>query len=104
MRRADLFVLPSRFEGYGMAYAEAHRPRPAGGRHHASARSPTRCRPDAGVLVPPDDVDALAAALRRLIENPEERDRLAGGARARTTFPSWGEQAARFARVLERLA
>ena len=36
----------------------------------------------AGVLVPPDDVAALAAALRRLIAQPAERERLAAGARA----------------------
>ena len=36
----------------------------------------------AGVLVPPDDVEALAATLQRLIEDPVERERLAAGARA----------------------
>ena len=41
--------------------------------------------------------------LQRVIENPEERERLAAGARA-TRFPSWPEQAARFAAVLERVA
>jgi glycosyltransferase involved in cell wall biosynthesis len=58
---------------------------------------------DAGVLVPPDNVEALAAALRRLIERPGERARLASAARA-VRFPSWSEQAAKFAQVLERLA
>jgi glycosyltransferase involved in cell wall biosynthesis len=86
---ADLFVLPSRFEGYGMAYAEA------------IAYGVPAC---AGVLVPPDDADALAAVLRRLVENPRDRERLAAGARAAaTTFPSWQESASLFARVLERV-
>jgi len=50
-----------------------------------------------------DNADALASALRHLMENPQERERLAAGARA-VTFPSWREQAERFARVLQSLA
>ena len=42
---------------------------------------PDTVPPDAGVLVPPDDAAALAGALRRLIENADERRRLAAGAR-----------------------
>jgi glycosyltransferase involved in cell wall biosynthesis len=57
---------------------------------------------EAGVLVPPDDVEALAKALRQLIEHPGERARLAAAARA-VSFPSWREQATKFAQVLERL-
>jgi glycosyltransferase involved in cell wall biosynthesis len=53
--------------------------------------------------VPPDDIEALAAALRWLIEDPEQRSRLAAGARA-AHFPSWREQAARFAQALEMIA
>jgi glycosyltransferase involved in cell wall biosynthesis len=56
----------------------------------------------AAVLLPPDDVETLAAALRRLIASPAERAQLAAAARA-ATFPTWHEQAARFARVLESL-
>jgi glycosyltransferase involved in cell wall biosynthesis len=101
---ADLFVLPSRFEGYGMAYAEAiaHGVPVVGTRAGAI---PDTVPADAGVLVPPDDVDALAAVLRRLIEDPAERERLAAGARAATaTFPSWQESASLFARVLEQVS
>ena len=99
---ADLFVLPSRFEGYGMAYAEAiaHGVPVVG---TTAGAIPETVPAGAGVLVPPDDVEALAAALRRLIEQPDERRRLAAGARA-LAFPSWREQAALFARVLERVA
>jgi len=90
------------FEGYGMAFAEAiaHGLPVVGTRAGAI---PDTVPADAGVLVPPDDVEALAAALRRLIEDPRERGRLAAGARA-ATFPTWQEQAARFAAVLDRLA
>jgi hypothetical protein len=38
--------------------------------------------------------------LQRLMENPADRERLAAGARA-ATFPSWPQQAALFAGVLE---
>jgi glycosyltransferase involved in cell wall biosynthesis len=99
---ADLFVLPSRFEGYGMAYAEAiaHGVPVIG---TTAGAIPQTVSADAGVLVAPDDVEALAATLQRLIASPDERERLAAGARA-AKFPSWSEQAARFARVLESLA
>jgi glycosyltransferase involved in cell wall biosynthesis len=99
---SDLFVLPSRFEGYGMAYTEAiaHGLPVVGTKTGAI---PETVPADAGVLVPVDDVMGLAATLRRLIESPDERERLAAGARA-AKFPSWREQAALFARVLDRLA
>jgi glycosyltransferase involved in cell wall biosynthesis len=100
---ADLFVLPSRFEGYGMAYAEAiaHGVPVVG---TWAGAIPDTVPAGAGVLVPPDDVDALAAVLRALIANPSQRKRLAAGARAAaTTFPSWQESARLFARVLEQV-
>jgi len=98
---ADLFVLPSRYEGYGMAYTEAivHGLPVVG---TTAGAIPETVPAAAGVLVPPDDSEALAMVLRRLIENPRERERLAAGARA-ARFPSWKEQSALFARVLEHL-
>jgi glycosyltransferase involved in cell wall biosynthesis len=101
---ADLFVLASRFEGYGMAYAEAiaHGVPVVGTRAGAV---PDTVPAGAGVLVPPDDVEALAAVLRRLIESPAEHELLAAGARAAAaTFPSWHESARLFACVLEHVA
>jgi glycosyltransferase involved in cell wall biosynthesis len=93
---SDLFVLPSRFEGYGMVYTEAIAHGVPVVATNAGA-IPETVPADAGVLLPPDDVEALAATLQRLIENPVERERLAAGARA-AKFPSWGEQARLFAR------
>jgi glycosyltransferase involved in cell wall biosynthesis len=98
-QRCDLFVLPSRFEGYGMVFAEAiAHGLPVVG---TTAGAIPQTVPDAAsVLVPPDDVEALAAALRRLIEEPTERERLAAAGRA-MRFPSWREQGTAFARLLE---
>jgi glycosyltransferase involved in cell wall biosynthesis len=98
---ADLFVLPSRFEGYGMAYTEAiaHGVPVVG---TTAGAIPETVPAGAGVLVPPDNVEALAAALQQLIANADAREHLAAGARA-ATFPSWREQAASFARVLDNL-
>jgi glycosyltransferase involved in cell wall biosynthesis len=98
---ADLFVLPSRYEGYGMAYTEAiAHGLPVVGT--TAGAIPETVPADAGVLVPPDDVESLATTLQRLIESPAERERLAAGARA-AVFPSWRGQAMLFASILESL-
>jgi glycosyltransferase involved in cell wall biosynthesis len=97
---SDLFVLPSRFEGYGMVYAEAiaHGLPVVGTKVGAI---PEAVPGGAGELVPPDNVEALATTLRQLIENPAQRERLAAAARA-AVFPSWREQGRVFGRILER--
>jgi glycosyltransferase involved in cell wall biosynthesis len=101
---ADLFVLASRFEGYGMVYAEAIMRGLAVVGTTAGA-IPETVPADAGMLVPPDDVAALALALRQLMENPEERQRLAAAARATAArLPSWQESATLFSRALESVA
>jgi len=101
---ADLFVLASRFEGYGMVYAEAIvRGLPVVGT--TAGAIPETVPAGTGVLVAPDDVTALALALRRLIENPDERQRLAVGARATAArLPSWQDSALLFSRALEAVA
>jgi glycosyltransferase involved in cell wall biosynthesis len=94
---SDVFVLASRFEGYGMALAEAI----AHGLPVVSTRAgaiPDTVPAGAGLLVPPDDVAALAAALRRVISDRAERRRLARNARAAAAhLPTWRDSARLFA-------
>ena len=69
---ADIFVLASHFEGYGMAYAEAmaHGLPVIGTTGGATADT---VPPNAGVLVDPGNVKALTRALRMLIEDEKAR-------------------------------
>jgi glycosyltransferase involved in cell wall biosynthesis len=101
---ADLFTLASRFEGYGMAFSEAiaHGLPVIGTTAGAIAET---VAPGAGILVAPDDAPAFAAAVRRAIENPDERRRMAASARAAAKLlPSWQDSAKLFARALEAVA
>jgi glycosyltransferase involved in cell wall biosynthesis len=101
---SDLFVLASRFEGYGMAYAEAiAHGLPVIGTNAGAI--PDTVPAGAGILVSPDDVGALAAALRQTIENPQHRRRLAASARqAASQLPTWQDSANLFSRALEAVA
>lgn len=98
--RADLAVLASYFEGYGMALAEAL----AHGLPVVSTTAgaiPDTVPATAGVLVPPGDVAALREALRTLLDEPARRAQLAAGARAaRATLPTWPQAVAAFDAVL----
>jgi glycosyltransferase involved in cell wall biosynthesis len=98
---SDVFVLASRFEGYGMALAEAI----AHGLPVVSTMAgaiPQTVPAATGLLVPPDDAAALARALRRLIGDPAERWRLATNARAAAArLPTWQDSARLFAGAVE---
>jgi glycosyltransferase involved in cell wall biosynthesis len=97
---ADVFVLASRFEGYGMAYAEAiaHGVPVVGTTGGAIAEVVPA---EAGILVPPDDVGAFSAALRSVIGDAERRAQLAVGARAAAgRLPTWEQAAQVFVDVL----
>lgn len=103
-QKADVFVLATRHEGYGMAVAEAV----AAGLPVVA--TPTGAIPDlvdatSGVIVPIDDVDALTAALARVIGDDAVRTSLAAGAaRRRDTLPRWDDSARGMAGALTRFA
>jgi glycosyltransferase involved in cell wall biosynthesis len=100
---ADIFVLASHFEGYGMAYAEAvAHGLPIIGSNAGAI--PDTVPQDAGLLVRPGDISACARALRNVIGDHDLRQRLAEAARAAAPhFPTWRDSAETFARALETL-
>jgi glycosyltransferase involved in cell wall biosynthesis len=121
--RADLFVLPTLYEGYGMAVAEAlARGLPVistatgaiqdlveGVVDHPVDTGTVRLQPHrdraAGIVVPPGDLPAFTDALSRAIGDRDLRLQLAAGARAvRGRLPTWESAAAAMARVLEQVA
>jgi glycosyltransferase involved in cell wall biosynthesis len=80
---ADVFAMPSLWEGLPLALLEAM---VAGKPILASDTSgiPEAVRQGIdGFLTPPGDVESLAAALRRVLDDPATRARLAGAARER---------------------
>lgn len=102
---ADLLVLPSRAETYGMVVTEAlARGLPVvaaevGGVPEALGHGGDGTRP--GILVPPDDPGALGAALRVWLENPGLRRRLRRAARERRdSLTGWAATTAAVSAVL----
>lgn len=104
LARADIFALASHYEGYGMVFAEAMQQGvPVIGCRAGAV--PDLVPEAAGVLVAPGDEDALAAALRGLIEDPARRHGMAQAAfAAGTALPSWRDSAAALSEALERFA
>jgi glycosyltransferase involved in cell wall biosynthesis len=92
MRGAAMVAVPSRFEGFSLVCREAMA---AGAPLVASALPvfPTELRHDqTGLLVPPEDVGALAAALHALATDPVRALSLGAAARAAARgFPGWDE-------------
>jgi glycosyltransferase involved in cell wall biosynthesis len=104
---ADLLVLASRGETYGMVVTEAlARGVPVvaaevGGVTEALGHGANGTPP--GLLVPPDDPAALAAALRAWLCDAELRERLRRAARERReSLPDWASTTAAVADVLGR--
>lgn len=104
-RDADVFALPSRWEGFGMVYLEAiGHGLPVIASAAGGARDLIRDGEN-GLLVRPGDVVALAGRLEALRDDDRLRTRLANAA-ARTwrAHPTWRDTAARAREFLEAVA
>jgi glycosyltransferase involved in cell wall biosynthesis len=101
---ADVFVLPTLYEGYGMAVAEAL----ARGLPVVSTKTGAIAElvgGTAGILVAPGDVHVLAQALSSVLDDDSGvRQRLAAGARqVRDRLPTWDDAASRMEAALSRV-
>jgi glycosyltransferase involved in cell wall biosynthesis len=100
---ADVFVLPSYHEGYGMVFAEALAHRLPIVTTPAGALADT-VPADASLRVPPGDAAALQAALQRVLTDADLRARLAGAAaRAAATLPDAATSTRQWAEAFDRL-
>lgn len=101
LRRHDLLVSPSTYEGFSLVVIEAM------SQGLPVVATPVGCAAalvrdgETGVRVPPRDAHALAAAIARLMQSPDERARLAGNAAAVVAAMSWRETARRTIEVYE---
>jgi glycosyltransferase involved in cell wall biosynthesis len=97
---ADVFALPSRYEGYGIVYAEAL----AFGLPVIACDAgpvPDLVGREAAVLIRPDDRDDLSAALDLLLWNPALRAKMSDAAGRRASrLPRWKDTVAGFEAVL----
>lgn len=72
----DVLAFPSRFEGFPLAVLEALLGRSAVVATDVGSTSEAIVDGETGLLVPPEDADALAAAIRRLLADEVLRSRL----------------------------
>ena len=102
--QAHVFALATRHEGYGIVFDEAM----AHGLPIVSCATgavPDTVAPGAGLLVPPDDPAAVAAALARLLDDAETHATMAAAsAAAGAALPGWDMTARQVAAVLDRVA
>lgn len=103
-QQADLFVLPSHYEGYGMVYAEAIA--------HGLPVVATQCGAvtqlvpaNAGRIIPVGNHEALRATLSELLSNSDLRVQLQQGARqASAHLPRWQNSAHIIQQLVQEIA
>ena len=103
MARADLFVLPSSPEGFGLVYAEAL----------AQGTPVVACRGEGpedyvrdgqnGVLVPTADADAVAGAIRRALAEPAALARMGEAAPSSVAGLTWQRNAEMHLRLFQKI-
>jgi glycosyltransferase involved in cell wall biosynthesis len=97
---AKVFVYPSTYEGFGLPVIEAM----ACGTPTitTNASSLPEAAGDAGLLVPPDDAEALSESLARLLDSESLREELSGRGLKHTDKFNWPDTARETARVYAR--
>ncbi len=102
-RSARVFALATRYEGYGMVLSEAQM-------HGLPVVScavgavPRTVPEGSGLLVPPADVPAFAAALEAMLRDDAEHARIAAGSAAQgAALPHWTDTAAVMRAALDRV-
>jgi alpha-maltose-1-phosphate synthase len=101
-RRHDGLLFPSTYEGFGLVALEAM------SQGLPVIATPVGCIPgllrdgENGLILPPRDSAALAAAIRRLIDHPEQRMRLGDAAKAAVADMTWRRTAERTVDVYRR--
>lgn len=99
---ASVFALATRYEGYGMVLSEAMMFGLPVVSCDTGAVGTTVG--EAGVLVPPEDALAFASALRRVLQDKAEAERLSKAARAKAaTLPHWHDTAGIFYKIIKSL-
>jgi glycosyltransferase involved in cell wall biosynthesis len=99
---ADAFVFPTHYEGFGLPLLEAlHCGCPVVTSDNSSVPEVTG---DAALRTDSNDIDAFAAAVRRVLDDPALRDDLIAKGRAHAARYSWRSCAEATMRVYESLA
>lgn len=101
MAGADVFCMPSRREAQGFVYLEAMREgTPVVSCDEGGVTDIVRDG-ETGLAVPPEDAEALAAALLRVVTEPDLRERIVAGGRAEVASRTPEALAARTLEVYE---
>jgi len=100
--KADIFVMPSLYEAYGIVAQEAMSFQlPIIASNIGGISEQIRDGIE-GFLIPPDDPDALALALKKLIDNPDLRITMGKSGRKRLNeLPTWDNVCERFYQAVE---
>lgn len=105
LRSGHVLAVPSRYEGFGIVYLEGMSfGLPALASRAGGARD-VITDGETGVLLPPDDPDAVARALARFADDPERLARMGRAARLRYEHhPDWQKTTVRVRRLLADVA
>ena len=98
----QVFVYPSLYEGFGLPLLEAM----ACGAPVITSNIPAirETVGDVAVLTSPTDVDELASSIKRLLENPVEREQLSAAGKQHAAKFSWEKAAAATLKVYRRVS